>query len=124
MAKPKTKVKVTPKAPAPAPDSKGPRQFTPDEILELQELHRVVGAREFEARQVRGNTLLIPDGMKFAEQLEALARLLANTKQHWIAQKLAEAGWSPEVRVSIDMKTGLITPAVAGGVLVVPPKKA
>ena len=104
---------------APAEKRPEPRQFNEEEILELQELHRLVAHRQFEAKQVRGNTALIPDGIKVADQLEAMARLYTNTKQHWISQKLAECGWSTDQRVAIDMKTGLITPE---GV-VVPAKK-
>lgn len=91
---------------------KEPRQFNASEVLELQELHRLVSSRTFEAKQVRGNTALIPDGARVAEQLESIARLLDNTKQHWISQKLAECGWPTSVRVSIDLKTGLIIPEV------------
>lgn len=97
-------------APAPVTEAPEPRQFTDSEVLELQELHRLVGHKEFEARQVRGNSLLIPNGAEYADQIEAVARLLANTKKHWIAQKLAECGWPTTQRVSIDMKTGVIVP--------------
>lgn len=87
-----------------------PRQLTAEEIMELQELHRIASTRRFEATQVKGNTALIPDGQRFAAQLDALARLLLNTKNHWLSQKLRECGWPTEQNVTIDLKTGYITP--------------
>lgn len=112
-AKPKAKVEkpVTPPAAPAAPEEKGPRQFTADEVAELQEVHRIANTYSFMAKQVKGNTALIPDGQKLGEQLEAMARLFQNIKNHWVSEKLRECGYDPAKKVSIDVHTGMIIPA-------------
>lgn len=91
-----------------AEEKKGPRQFTPEEVLELQELQRFSQGFLFIAKQIQGNTALIPGGKDIGAQFDAIGRLLANTKQHWIEQKLRECGYSPEEKVSIDFRSGII----------------
>jgi hypothetical protein len=87
-----------------------PRSLTPDELIELQHLHRLTGARRFEAEQVKLNTLLVPRGQEVAKELEALANIWENFKNNWIAQKLTDCGYAQGQQVSIDLKTGEITP--------------
>jgi hypothetical protein len=85
------------------------RNFTPEEVLELQEMHRLTTARQFEAAQVKANTALIPRGQEVAGELEAIARLLENAKHLWVTQKLAECGFPPGAKCSINLTTGEIT---------------
>lgn len=87
---------------------KEPRAFTANEILEIQELHRVASAERFKATQVKGNTAMVPDGQKLAEQMDAIARLMENFKNNYISSKLAECGYTPSQKVNIDLKTGQI----------------
>lgn len=94
-------------------EPKAPRQFTPTEVKELQELHRLMSSFVFLGKQVLGNTALVTDGQKFGEQLEQVGRLLTNTKQHWISQKLAECGYATGERVNIDLVSGAIIPESA-----------
>jgi len=91
-------------------EQKGPRQFNQDEVLELQELHRFSQGFSFIAKQIQGNTALVPNGKDAGAMFEAIGRLLANTKQHWIEQKLRECGYSPDEKVSIDLRSGAIIP--------------
>ncbi len=86
------------------------RSFTPQELTELQELQRIVGARKFEAAHIKGNTALIPNGQRVAEEYEAVARLMENVKNNWVAAKLAECGYKENERCSINLVTGEVTP--------------
>lgn len=85
-----------------------PRSFSPTEVLELQEMQRMVNARSFEAAQIKGNTALVPDGQKAADQAVAIARLLENAKNMWVSQKLVECGYPQDTRCSINLSTGEI----------------
>jgi hypothetical protein len=89
------------------------RNLTPSECLELQEMQRLVTARKFEAAQIGGNTALVPDGQKVAEQIKAIAALLENAKNLWVAQKLRECGYSDGTKCSLNLTTGEITPETA-----------
>jgi hypothetical protein len=84
------------------------RSLSPEECLELQEMHRLARHKHFEAAQVKGNTALIPKGQEVAEQLEAIARLLENAKNMWVAQKLLECGYPEGTKCSINMTTGAV----------------
>ena len=89
--------------------SNTPRPFTPEEVLELQELHRLYAMRKFEAEQVKQNTLLVPRGQEVAEELAAIVRLLDTFKTQWISQKLTQLGYADLTKVNIDLMTGAIT---------------
>lgn len=91
--------------PKPAPVK---RNLTAEEALELQEMQRLVNSRKFEAAQVSGNTALVPDGQKVAQQLTAIAALLENAKNIWVAQKLLECGYENGTKCSINLTTGEI----------------
>ena len=84
------------------------RGLTAQEVLELQEIVRLVNARNFEATQIKANTALIPDGQKVAEQIEAIARLLENVKNQWVAQKLSECGYDAGTKCNINLSSGAI----------------
>lgn len=86
------------------------RSFTQQELIELQELQRIVGARKFEAVHIKGNTALVPNGQRVAEEYEAIARLMENVKNNWVAAKLAECGYKENDRCSINLQTGEVTP--------------
>ena len=86
-----------------------PRGMTPAELLELQDLHRIVRIERFKAEQVAGNTAVIPRGKELAAECEAVAQIFENFKQQWISDKLREMGFKPEDKVSIDLVTGRIT---------------
>jgi hypothetical protein len=84
------------------------RNFTPEESMELLELNRIVSARKFEAAQIAGNTTLIPNGQKVAEQTTAIAALLDNAKNLWVSQKVVECGYPQDTKCSINLSTGEI----------------
>lgn len=86
------------------------RNFSPDEIVELQEMQRLVNSRRFEAAQVNGNTALIPDGQKVGEQLDAITRLLENVKNQYVSQKLVECGYGKDEKCNISLTTGEVIP--------------
>ena len=83
--------------------------FTPQEVLELQEMQRLVNTRKFEAAQIKGNTALVPDGQKCAEQIEAIARLMENVKNGWVSQKLVEHNYPKDAICNINLSNGKIT---------------
>jgi len=84
------------------------RHLTPTEALELQEMQRLVTGRKFEAAQIKGNTALVPDGQKAAEQAAAIAALLDNAKNLWLSQKLLECGYPAGAKCDINLSTGEI----------------
>lgn len=94
------------KGPKPLPK----RPFSPAEIIELQELTRLVNGRRWEAAHVRGNTSLVPDGQKVALQLESIVQVLEGAKNNWVSQKLSECGYSAGTRCDINFSTGEIVP--------------
>lgn len=85
-----------------------PRELNKDEIMELQDFHRIAASYRFVAEQIKGNTALIPDGKKAAEQFEAIAKLMENLKVQWISRKLAELGYKNGQPVSLNLITGKI----------------
>ena len=91
---------------APAPK----RNFTQQELQELQEMQRVTNSKKFEAIQIKNNTALIPRGQEVAEETEAVARLLENVKDQWVSMKLTECGFKQNEKVGINLQTGEITP--------------
>ena len=84
-------------------------QLTDSELLEIRELNRFVGLEHYRANQVKGNTALIPDGQKYASQLEAVARLMENSKNSWISSKLQECGYEVGTATSINLADGKIS---------------
>jgi hypothetical protein len=88
--------------------AKQKRNFTPQEVLELQEMHRAVASRFWEAAQLKGNTALVPRGQEVLAELEALARLGENAKNQWVANKLQDCGYEPGTKCSINLTTGEI----------------
>lgn len=90
------------------PPSVEKRNFTPQETMELQEMMRVCNARRFEAAQIKGNTALVPRGKEICDEIEAIARLLENTKNYWVSQKLLECGYEANTKCSVNLSTGEI----------------
>ena len=84
------------------------RSFTPAETMELQEMQRLVNSRKFEAGIIKGNTALVPRGQEVAAELEAIARVLENSKNQWVAQKLLDCGYEQNTKCSINLSTGEI----------------
>ena len=86
-----------------------PRPMTSAEVLEMQQLHRIITTERFIAQQIRENTAMVTDGQKVAEQKEQTARLLENFRNNWMSGKLAELGYEKGLNVTIDLATGVIT---------------
>lgn len=99
------KMGVLPPEPAALPVK---RNFTPQETLELQEMLRICNARRFEAAQIKGNTAIVPRGKELGEEIEAIARLMENTKNFWVSQKLLECGYEANTKCSVNLSTGEI----------------
>ncbi len=85
------------------------RNLNKEELNELKEVNRVAATKRFEVVHLKNNTALVPDGQKYLEQLEGMARLLENIRDQWTSAKLAECGWPPGQPVSINLETGEIT---------------
>lgn len=85
------------------------RSLTKAELLEIQELIRIVNHERFKAAQVKGNSALVPGGQKLAAQLEATTALYEDVKNRHIAQKLAQLGYPKDTKTTIDLMTGKIT---------------
>ena len=103
MAPRKTKKEIVDKLMPPAR-----RDFTPQEVLELNDMQRLVNARKWEAAQIGGNTALIPRGQEVAKEVDAIARLLDNVKNNWVSHKLLECGYAVDTKCSINLSTGAI----------------
>ena len=84
------------------------RNFTAEEILQLQEMLRAISIRKFEAAQVKGNTSLVPRGKEIADEYEAIARLLENSKNLWVSQKLLDCGYAANTLCNINLSDGSI----------------
>lgn len=87
-----------------------PQQLSEEDRAEFEELHRMAISYNFLARQIKGNTALVPEGQQVAAQYEAIARLIENAKNQWIGEKLNQMGYPQKVQVKVDIKTGTITP--------------
>lgn len=85
------------------------RDFNPQEVVELQEMMRLINSRKFEAAQVKANTALVPRGKEIAEELEAIARLIENIKNQFVSLKLEECGYPNGTKCNINMTSGEIT---------------
>lgn len=95
----------TPKAPL-----QPPRNLTPDECKEIQEMVRICASYRWVAKQVHGNTALIPSGQMIASQFVAIADVLENTKNQFMAAKITECGYPVGTKAQVDIYTGQITP--------------
>lgn len=89
-----------------APQAK--RNFNPTELVELQEMIRLVNGRKWEASQVKLNTAMIPDGQRVSLQFDAVVMVLEGAKNHYVAQKLLECGYPEGQKCEINLTTGEI----------------
>lgn len=78
------------------------------DLLELQELHRIVMYYRFATIQVKGNTALMPRGKDFAAQLEATANILEGVKNQWVGVRLSQLGFPANTKTNINLKNGEI----------------
>lgn len=85
------------------------RNLTHEETMELHAMVNYVNAKKFEAAQIKGNTALIPDGQKVAEQSDAIAGLLDNAKNLWVSRKLVACGYPEDTKCQINLTDGSIT---------------
>lgn len=85
-------------------------KLSPQQVIELAEMIRIVNARQFEAKQIKGNTALVPRGQEIAKEIEAIAVLLENAKNLWVQQRLIERGYPHGTQCSINLSTGEILP--------------
>lgn len=84
------------------------RNLTAEECLQLQEMQRLVNGKKYEATSIKGNTALVPDGQKVAAQAEAIAALLDNEKNRWVAALLTACGYLNGTKCNINLTTGEI----------------
>ena len=82
------------------------RNFSPAEIVQLQEMQRLVNGRKFEAAQIKSNTALIPRGKEIGEEIEAIARVLENVKNQYVGDTLLKCGYPSGTRCDINYSTG------------------
>src|SRR5690349_2066033 len=87
-----------------------PQQLSEADRADFEELFRLALSYSLVAQQIKANTALVPEGQRVAAEFEAIARLMENTKNQWISQKLADMGYPQTAKVKIDIKKGLITP--------------
>jgi hypothetical protein len=83
--------------------------FTPEEVVELSEMLRLMNGEKYKAAQVKANTALVPRGKEVAEELEAIARILENAKNGWMSAKMVEHGYANGESVTVNLTTGEIT---------------
>lgn len=83
-------------------------ELTPMELQELIELQRAEAQEKFKAKQVLGNTALIPNGKEYGKQLEAMGTLIENVKNNWVSGKLSEMGFKQNELVSLNLATGKV----------------
>lgn len=84
------------------------RKINKAELMEIQELHRLVITAKFKAIQIKNNTAFIPDGKNLAKQTEALANLYEKIKNEMVARKLLELGYPQNTKTTIDLHSGKI----------------
>lgn len=100
------------------------RNFNAEEIMSLNMMQTLINQEKFKASNIKANTALVPRGKEIAEECDAIARLLENTRNQYVSAKLVECGYLPGTRCDINFATGEIvlnkeqTPAVT-----VEPKK-
>lgn len=97
------------KAPRVAPVQKR-YALTEQELMELRTLNTIATAERFKAEQAKANTALITGGQQFAVQLDGLARIMENYRNNWMAAKFTECGFPPGFLLSVDLKSGKLTP--------------
>lgn len=84
------------------------RNLTPEEAFQIQQMMQLINARKFEAAQVKANTALVPRGQEVCVEIEAIVRLLENTKNHFVAEKLVECGYTAGTKCSMNLADGTI----------------
>ncbi len=84
------------------------RNLLPTEALQVQHMQQAANNRRWEADVIKGNTALVPDGQKLAEQAEAIANLLEQSCQEFIANTLVKCGIAPGTKCSLNLTTGEI----------------
>ncbi len=84
-------------------------KLTKEERTFLREVVKVADSWKFVAGQISINTALIPGGQKVAKQFEAVAKLMEQTKETMIANKLTQLGYPQGVGFNINLTTGRIS---------------
>ena len=84
------------------------RKLSREELSEIQELARAYVLKQFEATQVKNNTMVVPRGKEYAEQCQAIAKLFETVKNNRVAQILSSCGYASNTQTQIDLRTGKI----------------
>lgn len=87
------------------------KYLTEQELVELRELQRIAASEMLKANVIRGNTALVPNGQEVATQFEAVARVMSNYRDQFMASAFTRHGYKNGEPLSIDLKTGKITRA-------------
>ena len=84
------------------------RKLSREELSEIQELTRACIFKQFEATQVKNNTMVVSQGKAYAEQCQQVASLFETVKNNRVAQILSACGYEPNTKTQIDLRTGKI----------------
>lgn len=85
------------------------RDFTPMEVYELNEMQKLINSYKFIAKQVESNTALVPRAQEIVKEYEAMATVMENTKNLYVASKLVECGYESGTKCDINLSSGEIT---------------
>lgn len=78
------------------------------ELSELAKLNDWYNAESFKAKLIKGNTYLVKDGQKLAEQYEQIAKMINDIKNQKISMILAGLGYPPNTEFQVDLVSGKI----------------
>ena len=82
------------------------RKLKPEHHEELLLLHRMVEAEKLKATMIKRNSGFVPDGVKLAEQGEAVVNLLLQVQNSRVGAILASYGYKPHEEVLLDVLSG------------------
>jgi hypothetical protein len=84
-------------------------QLSFEQLEELREFNRLSKSLFLIQSLVEKNTLVVPDGQAEAKKWKAITDLVEQEKQNTMGVFLAQKGWQPNEKVTINIGTGRIT---------------
>lgn len=84
------------------------RRLTPSELRDYQTLYQMENGYSFLARIVSKNTLLVPSGQEEVRKFEALAQLISQEKQNYLAACFKARGLTGSFEATVSAVDGRI----------------
>lgn len=81
-----------------------------EDLNEGQELIRLTRSFQLLANLIETNTLLVPEGQEEAKKYHAIATLLQNQQNQFLAEAVKRTGISIDGEAHVNFETGEITP--------------